>query len=208
MSMHKPGLFLLGLALSMLFVACGEAATTTPPTPVTSASTPGDTAHATPMPTKDASAVATIGMGVTAFTGAYGAPTKSDATAGTYSYATDAGTLDVTVRTKEPGHNLVLSVLVTPHTTWTIEQATAQCLALAPKDAKRQKTETFTNNGTSGVQGIYRSITLAGLVPKEEFLDSNLNPTPPGTFGLVLNDDGTSESAIASCSAQIGLQGV
>lgn len=100
-----------------------------------------------------------------------------------------------------------ISVAPKPATNWTVAEATAACLAFAPRPVHYEKHVTWEDvpGYVSGMDEVYSSATLTRLFPPQAFRDVELNTVAPGTFDVLLyytqfNDP----SAVDECSIAVG----
>lgn len=172
------------------------------------ASIPAPTATLQPAPTQKPIIIAQphLGSPVADFTAKYGTPSLQ----GVGGYAFQSGNITATTQPNDGAAygTHVLSILINaPAQGWTETEALAACAVFLPTDATYTGVGTLSSaNAGTGIERVYFSTSLIKQFPASEFLDSDLNPTKPGTFAIVLNYFSGSTTEFGSCAIQLQLE--
>lgn len=202
------------LSISVWIIAVAATPTANPVLTTTPSPLPVFTPTATPMPEPIPSITAThgppiLGGPLSNFIGKYGRPNDHSEPPTEYHFLRAArGNLDGLVVTLETGtlqvdDIVVVATALTNAVGWTLSQAESRCLAFAPTDAHFKRRIVYTES--SGFDLVYMSVSLAHLLPANDFTNEDGGAVPVGSFDIsyLHTSDG---QHIRGCELEVGVQ--
>ena len=159
---------------------------------------------ATPLPPARPIQGAVFGGMQPAFVSKFGAPSDPSGPSWEITLNGRTADLDLAFISGNDGkqHVETMDVDPPPGDTWDATTAQAMFQVFLPPDATHVKDTTT----SQGVDHVYHSNALAATFPASEFVDSNNQPVPPGTFDVQCSSLQPDGSGIGLCNFQTGDQ--